>query len=44
MNWSRLVLITLGTGIVASLTDWFFLEIGFIGGTPIPKFGGKALK
>jgi len=24
MNWSRLVLITLGTGIVVSLTDWFF--------------------
>jgi hypothetical protein len=24
MNWSRLVVITLGTGIVASLTDWFF--------------------
>ena len=24
MNWSRLVLITFGTGIVVSLTDWFF--------------------
>jgi len=24
MNWSRLVLITLGTGIVTSLTDWLF--------------------
>lgn len=24
MNWSRLVAITLGTGIVVSLTDWFF--------------------
>jgi len=24
MNWSRLVVITLGTGIVVALTDWFF--------------------
>jgi hypothetical protein len=24
MNWTRLVLITIGTGIVTSLTDWFF--------------------
>jgi hypothetical protein len=24
MNWTRLLLITLGTGIVTSLTDWFF--------------------
>ena len=24
MNWTRLALITIGTGIVTSLTDWFF--------------------
>ncbi len=24
MNWTRLVLITIGTGIVTSLTDWLF--------------------
>jgi len=24
MNWTRLVLITVGAGIVTSLTDWFF--------------------
>jgi hypothetical protein len=24
MNWTRLALITLGTGILTSLTDWFF--------------------
>jgi hypothetical protein len=24
MNWTRLVLITIGAGIVTSLTDWFF--------------------
>ena len=24
MNWKRLALITIGTGIVTSLTDWFF--------------------
>jgi len=24
MNWTRLVLITIGTGILTSLTDWFF--------------------
>lgn len=24
MNWTRLVLITMGAGIVTSLTDWFF--------------------
>src|SRR5208283_2840916 len=24
MNWMRLALITIGTGIVTSLTDWFF--------------------
>ena len=24
MNWTRLVLITIGTGVITSLTDWFF--------------------
>jgi hypothetical protein len=41
MNWTRLVLIVIGAGIVSSLTDWFFAGRLAPSAIPTLKFGER---
>jgi hypothetical protein len=42
MNWMRFLLAVIGTGVLTSLTDWFFAGDWIHRRYTYPKYGGKA--